>query len=210
MEDAHSKRSPLIHCLPILSLKARRIIMAQVTGTPEVQGGVTPEKPQTPEEKMNVFEEVLYALVDRVEAVATDVAKLNKTVVKKSTQRFGTEHKPKAVKDTKTSHVYPSLFASGKALASEFGLDPLDPRVYYQIIKKDATRLVVLAEGDPEGIKAQEDARAEIARQVEEANKKAEAEEAAQAKAEADAKVKAEADAKANAAKGQGGKGAKK
>jgi hypothetical protein len=40
------------------------------------------------------------------------------------------------VKDTFTGKVYRSKYQAGKALASEFGLDPTDRFVWYKIIKR--------------------------------------------------------------------------
>jgi len=119
-------------------------------------------------------------LIDTVEDLAKKVDGLEKTAVKKTTQRFGAEHGRKAVKDTKTGTIYPSKFAAGKALAAEFELDPYDTKVYYQIVKKDPERLVEASE--EEAATAWTKADAELAAEVEAANAAAAAEAAKEPK----------------------------
>ena len=149
---------------------------------------------EKPKSRIEVLEETTLSLIDTVEALAKKVEGLEKTAVKKTTQRFGGEHGRKAVKDTKTGTIYPSKFASGKALALEYELDPFDTKVYYQIMKKDPERLVEAT--DEEAAASWKKADAELAAEVEEANKAAaaeakKAEEKAAAAAKAGAKTKA-------------------
>lgn len=140
---------------------------------------------ETVEEDIKNLTEVVLTLTDKLEQVADKLGTIEKTAVKKSTQRFGAEHSRKAVKDTKTGVVYPSLFSCGKALAGEYkDLDPLDRQVYYKIVKADPDRLVVLGTEDPEAVKAHQEADAKLAAEVEAANKKLAAEEAAKEAAE--------------------------
>ncbi len=150
--------------------------MVQQTG--QTQPPAPGAAPEPTKSRIEILEEVVYTLVDKLEEIANRLGQLEKTAIKKSTQRFGADHKPKAVKDTKTGKVYPSLFAAGKGLAAEYGLDPLDTKVYYQIIKKEPERLKVLEATDPEGIAVQAAAKAELEEKVQEANKAAAAEEA--------------------------------
>lgn len=123
---------------------------------------------ELPKSKVEILEETVLGLIDTVEELAKKMDALEKTALKKTTQRFGAEHGRKAVKDTKTGTIYPSKFAAGKALATEFELDPFDTKVYYQIVKKDPARLVDAS--DEEAEKAWAKADAELAAEVEAAN----------------------------------------
>lgn len=150
------------------------------------------------EDEVKGFKDVLGELVNSVEAVAKSQEALSKVAVKKSTQRFGQKHERTAVKDTKTGKIYPSKFASGKALASEYdGLDPLNPQVYYQIMKKDPTRLVEAT--TEESAKAWKENDDKIAAEVAAANKAAD-----------EAAAKAAEEAKAAETAGKTGKTGKK
>lgn len=135
--------------------------------------------------KIQVIEETVLAMIDTMEDISKRLAGLEKTSVKKSTQRLGAKHERTAVKDTKTNIVYPSKFAAGKALAAEFGLDPLNNFAYYQIIKAAPDRLAEATDDETAAAHAKADA--ELQAQVDESNKKLAAEEAAKAAAEAKA-----------------------
>lgn len=52
------------------------------------------------------------------------------------------KQKAKPVKDTTTGITYKSKSAAGKAVAAEYGLDPKDTYVWYEIIKKAPKRFV--------------------------------------------------------------------
>lgn len=136
-------------------------------------GGKGPGK-ELPKSKVEILEETVLGLIDTVEDLAKKVDGLEKTAVKRTTQRFGAEHGRKAVKDTKTGDIYPSKFAAGKALAREYELDPFDTKVYYQIVKKDPERLAEASEEEAAAAWAKADA--ELAAEVEAANKAAEVE----------------------------------
>jgi hypothetical protein len=138
---------------------------------------------QAPKSRIEVLEEAVLELVDKVEKLATDIANLQKTAVKKSTQRLGAEHGRKAVKDTTTGNIYPSKFAAGKAIASSEDLkdakgeiSPLDNFAYYRITKLFPDRLVEATDEEAEA--AYKKADAELQAAVDEQNKKL-AEEAA-------------------------------
>ena len=150
---------------------------------------MTTEQQGQPKSRIEVLEEALVDLVDKVEKLANEVASLQKTAVKKSTQRLGSDHSRKAVKDTKTGKVYPSKFAAGKDIASSEDLedskgkiDPLDNFAYYRIDKLFPGRLVEATEEEAKEAWAKADA--ELQKAVEEANKRLQAEEAAKAEAE--------------------------
>lgn len=51
-------------------------------------------------------------------------------------------HKAEPVKDTKTGKVYQSKSKAGMAVAAEYGLDPTDTFVWYEVVKKDPTRFI--------------------------------------------------------------------
>jgi hypothetical protein len=46
------------------------------------------------------------------------------------------------VKDTKTGITYKSKYAAGKAIAGEYGLDPTNTHVYFDIVRRDPERFV--------------------------------------------------------------------
>lgn len=141
------------------------------------------KKAEQPKSRIEVLEEVVFTLVDKMEELSKAIETLQKTAVRKTTQRFGAEHGRKAVKDTKTGAIYPSKFSAGKKLAAEYELDPLDTKVYYQIMKKDPARLVDAS--DEESKEAWTKADAELQKAVDEENIRLAAE---QAKAEAPVK----------------------
>lgn len=146
------------------------------------QGEPQKSRIETVEEKVTILTEAVLTLTDKLEQIADKLGAIEKTAVKKSTQRFGSDHARKAVKDTKTGVVYPSLFSCGKALAGDYKeLDPLDRQVYYKIKKADPERLVELEKDSPEANKAFAEADAKLAAEVEVSNKKLAAEEAAKA-----------------------------
>lgn len=147
------------------------------------------QKGAEPKSRIEVLEEALYELIDKVEELAKAVATLQKTAVKKTTQRFGAEHARKAVKDTKTGKVYPSKFAAGKALAGEYNLDPLDTKVYYQVVKADPGRLVEATEEEAKGAWAEADA--QLQKSIDEANRRIAEEEAKKAAEEKKAEEEA-------------------
>lgn len=124
--------------------------------------------------RIEVLEEVVKALIDKLETLSTSLDKLSKTAVKKSAQRFGAEHTRKAVKDTKTGKVYPSMYAAGKVVGLDYrdkGVDPDSTAAFYQIKKVDPDRLEILAADSPEAIEIWKKADEEVQKQVEEANK---------------------------------------
>lgn len=149
--------------------------------------GKPEEKKEPPKSRIEILEEVVTELVGKMEELAGALGTLQKTAMKKSTQRFGADHSRKAIRDTKTGKVYPSMFSAGKALATDYGLDPADTKVYYQIIKKDPTRLAPASEEEATG--AWTEADAQLQRVVDEANRKMQAEEAAKAAAAGGAKT---------------------
>jgi len=135
---------------------------------PEEKGKAKPE----PKSRIENLEETVLSLIDTVEGQAKRIEALEKTAVKKSTQRFGTKHERTAVKDTKTGTVYPSKFAAGKALAPDYkDLDPFDNMVYYKIMKADPERLIDATEEEAAAAhkKADEELAAEVAKANEEA-----------------------------------------
>jgi hypothetical protein len=151
-----------------------------MTVNPEAKTGA-----EQPKSRIEVLEETVLSLIDKVETLAKGIDSLQKTAVKKSTQRFGAEHARKAVKDTQTGKVYPSLYKAGKELAAEFGLDPLNQQVWYQIQKKAPERFKILEATDPEAVAAFAKSDAELQAAVDAENARIAAEEAAKAKAEA-------------------------
>ena len=66
------------------------------------------------------------------------------TVLAAATREGTTKAKKKAkpTKDIKTGIVYRSKAAAGMAVAAEYGLDPTETFIYYEIMKRDPGRLV--------------------------------------------------------------------
>lgn len=153
------------------------------------------DKPQTVEERISALEDAIETILDVVEAQGKKLAEVDKKVPKASKGLFGGKRKSEfGTKDTVTGIVYPTKAAVGKALASEFGLDPLVSTVYYTIAAKAPERFVDATEA--ETTKSRDDAKAKRDKEVEAANLRLAAEE--KTKKDAEAKAKAEAEAKAN------------
>jgi len=141
---------------------------------------------KTPEERLEAVEEALDAVLGMVEELSKKVNDIDKKTVKKSTGLFGGKRKSEfGTKDTKTGKVYPTKAAAGKALATEYDLDPLVSTVYYTIMSKDPERLVDASAEETE--KARKERDEQKAKEVAEANKRMEEEKKAE-----DAKKKAE------------------
>jgi hypothetical protein len=143
----------------------------------------------TPKSRIEILEETLLELVDKVEELANAIAGLQKSTVKKTTQRLGAEHGRKAVKDNTTGAVYPSKFAAGKAIAaaekltdSKGEISPLDNFAYYRITKLFPERLVEAT--DEEADAAWKKADAELQAEVDKRNKELAEEAAKNAQAE--------------------------
>lgn len=58
----------------------------------------------------------------------------------KETAKKRVKMKAKPVRDTKTGIDYPSKAKAGMAVAAEYGLDPSNTYIWYEIIRKDPTR----------------------------------------------------------------------
>ncbi len=145
------------------------------------------EVPASPEQRIDALESVVMELIDKVEAVAKSIEDVRKTAVTKPKGLFGGKRKPTPTKDLKTGIVYPSKAAVGKELATEAGADPLDTMAYYTVIKNlkmpDLSDRFVDA-SEEEGAKALAAKKAQIEKEVAEANERLAAEAAAKAKAE--------------------------
>ena len=135
------------------------------------------DQPQGQEQsQLETVVETVYDLIDRVEQLNKRMDSLEKTAQKKNTQRLGSEHGRKAIKDNQTGAIYPSKFAAGKAIASNENLEdakgkiePSDNFAYYRIAKLSPERLEEA--GDDEAQTAWKKADEELQKEVEEANK---------------------------------------
>jgi len=134
----------------------------------------TGEQKEAPKSKVDILEETTLKLIDAIEALAKKVDSLEKTSVKKKAGLFGGKRERTAIRDTKTGAIYVSKAAVGKALASEFNLDPLDHFVWYKITAQEPDRFVDASAEEAQGVWKAEEER--IAKEVEEANKEAAAE----------------------------------
>jgi hypothetical protein len=144
-------------------------------------------------------ENAVLTMLDKVEELVNQIADVKKSGgEKKTTQRAGADHSRKAVKDTKTGKIYPSKFATGKAVISEERpkdekgeLDPLNTWAWYRLTKLYPDRFVEATEEEAKATWAKVDAEQQA--EVEAANKRQAEEEAAKKKAEEEAaKKKAE------------------
>lgn len=135
------------------------------------------EKPKTTDDRLEAIEKGLSSLADIIESVVKDVDGLKKTTLKKATGLFGGKRTKTAIKDTKTSNVYPSKAAVGKRLAGteDFkDLDPGDNFAWYKIIAAAPDRFTEASEEESEKVWKEED---EVRKkEVEEANKRLEEE----------------------------------
>ena len=138
--------------------------------------------------RIEVLEETVAALAEKVDSLSAQLTKVEKTAVKKTAGLFGGKRERVAIKDTKTDKVYISKAATGKALASEVDSTPEDHFAWYKLIAKFPDRFVEASPAEKAQVEKEEADR--LAKLVEEANKKLAAEEAAAAKAAAPKKSK--------------------
>ena len=144
------------------------------------------ETKEQPKSRIDILEETVLSLIDKVEELTNTVAKVEKTAVKKSTGLFGGKREKTAIMDTTTKKVYPSKAAVGKALYGEIeGGDPGDHFIWYKLQTKYPERFVNATAEQAEKVWADEKLKQE--KEVAEANVRLEAE--AKAKAEAEAKA---------------------
>lgn len=148
--------------------------------------GTEGQEPKTVEARLDDLESAIKTMLDMLEDVTKKIAEVDKKAVKKSSGLFGGKRTKTAIKDTKTGTVYASKAQMGKRVAAEFGLDPGNNFVYYQIITKAPDRFVDA--GEEESAKAWADEKVRVEKERAEA----------QAKLDAEAKAKAEAEAKAS------------
>lgn len=135
--------------------------------------------------RVEVLEDTVLQLIDKLADLEKGISKIEKTAVKKSTGLFGDKREKTATKDTTTGIVYVSKAAVGRALYGEIeGGNKDDHFAWYKLRAKFPERFVEL---DKDSAEAQKVWVAEKARQeaeVEEANKKLEAEKKAKEAAE--------------------------
>jgi len=133
--------------------------------------------------RVEVLEETVLELIDKVEEQGKTIAGLEKTVVKKSTGLFGGKREKTAIKDSETGKIYPSKASVGKALATLIeGGDPGDHFMWYKLQAKFPQSFVVASTEEAEKVWADEKARQET--EVAEANARLEAERKAKETAE--------------------------
>ena len=152
------------------------------------------QEPKTTEERITSLEDGMGTILDMLEGLTKKVTEVDKKAVKKSSGLFGGKRTKTAIKDTTNGKIYASKAQMGKVMAKEFGLDPGNNFVYYQIIAKAPERFVDASE--EEATKAWEAEKAQIEKDRAEAQTKLDAEEAAK-------KVEEAATKKAEEAKGQ-------
>ena len=149
---------------------------------------------RTLEERIAAVEDALGTLLDMTEDLSKKLTEVDKKTVKKASGLFGGKRTKTAVKDTKTGTIYPSKAATAKALYKEVeNGDPGDHFLWYKLIAAFPERFVDA--GEEEAKKVWEAEAKVREKEVEESNKKLEAERVA--KEAAEAKTKAEAEAKA-------------
>lgn len=136
----------------------------------------TPDKDkEQPKSRLDILEETVLQLIDKVEELSGDIAKVEKSAVKKSTGLFGGKREKTAILDITTKKIYPSKAAVGKALYGEVeGGDPGDHFMWYKLQTKFPERFVNATNEQAEKVWAEEKAKQEA--EVVEANKRLEAE----------------------------------
>lgn len=131
--------------------------------------------------RIEILEETVGALATAVTSLQKDVDDIKKapkatgTAVKKGL--FGGKREKQAIKDSKTGKIYVSKSAVGKLLAGEADTTADDHFAWYKLMAKFPDRFVTASPEEATKAQAVEDAR--IAKEVEEANKKLQAEAAA-------------------------------
>lgn len=141
----------------------------------------TGKEPEGKRSRLESLEDTVIDLIDVVkkqsdsmEQLSKDFQALQKTTVKKSTGLFGGKRDRKAQKDTKTDKIYPSKASVGKALYEEVDTEPDDHFAWYKLQSKFPDRFVDASE--EEAKKAWKEEEERIAKVVEEANKRLQAE----------------------------------
>ena len=129
---------------------------------------------EKPKSRLESLEEVVLELAEKVNNLTNEVSQLKKTAVKKPAGLFGGKREKVAIKDTKTGKVYVSKSAVGKALAPEADTDAEDHFAWYKLQAKFPDRFVEASAEEKAKADAEEAAR--IAKEVEEANKRLQAE----------------------------------
>jgi len=119
---------------------------------------VEAEKPKT---KLDALEETVGELIDTVQGIAERMDKLEKSAVKKKAGLFGGKRERTAIKDTKTSIVYVSKAAVGKALAGEADTAPDDHFAWYKLQAKFPDRFVDATPEEKAKVEADEKAKME-------------------------------------------------
>lgn len=131
---------------------------------------------EKPKGRLDTLEEVVFELADAVKALKDQMEKLEKSSIKKSSGLFGGKREKTAIKDTKTGKVYVSKSAVGKVLAAEADTTAEDHFAWYKLQAKFPDRFVDASA--EEKAKADTIEKAKLAREIEEANKKLQAEQA--------------------------------
>lgn len=134
-------------------------------------------KPKTVEERVAMIESALGTLLEVITTQAKEIEALKKSTIKKATGLFGGKREKRAIKDTKTGTVYPSLSAVGKALYTEVeNGDPADHFMWYKLQAKFPDRFATASQEEAEKAwKVEADAKQA---EVDAANAKIKAEEA--------------------------------
>lgn len=120
--------------------------------------------------RIEIIEDSILELMAKVEALEKAFGEVKKAIPKKGL--FGGKREKKAILDTQTKVIYPSKAAVGKKLAEEADTDALDHFAWYKLLNKFPDRFEELAPDDPRAVKAWKEQEDELAKQVEESNKK--------------------------------------
>ena len=119
------------------------------------------------DKRLDDITEVVDALIDKVEDMASKYGELEKSAVKKSKGKFGGKREPVAIKDMKTGNVYHSMAAVNKRFGHEIGIDPyVETMGFYKIEKQlllddGSPRFVRASAEEAEKVQAEEQARRE-------------------------------------------------
>lgn len=137
--------------------------------------------------RMEVLEETVATVIERLDELDKKVATIEKTGGGKPKGLFGGQRERKAMKDTQTGIVYVSKAALGKALATEADTTEDDHFAFYKLDSKFPDRFVEATADEKKKVEDEEAAKREKEQQEEQARLEAQAAEAAKKEADEEA-----------------------
>lgn len=137
IEDMNAKYGPLATEAALAAAPPGDVAMAKDIANMLANRGVKPQ---------NMPDALVGATAPAV-APTTNIQAAGAQVVRAAKSRG--KQKAKPVLDTKTGIQYKSKASAGMSVATEYGLDPSDTYIWYEVIKKDPTRFRELSALSP-------------------------------------------------------------